>query len=85
MKGTRIYPNAQGDLLFTEPGMYGKDKDGHWLARVPSPDFLMGRLDAHDIIEHEDDTITVSPSILVERHDGKTWHGYLERGVWREV
>lgn len=36
-----------------------------------------------DVVEHEDGTISVSPSI----HDVGTpngWHGYLERGVWRE-
>lgn len=35
----------------------------------------------HRVVEHEDRTITVSPSILYP--DG--WHGFLERGVWREV
>lgn len=36
--------------------------------------------------EHEDGTITVSPSILAhEAADAAEWHGYLERGVWREV
>jgi hypothetical protein len=39
----------------------------------------------HTIVEHEDGTITVSPSILVTGSHGKQWHGYLERGVWREV
>lgn len=37
-----------------------------------------------DLVEHDDGTITVSPSI----HDVGTpngWHGFLERGVWREV
>jgi hypothetical protein len=39
------------------------------------------------VVEHEDGTITVSPSILVSTsRDGKpleVWHGFLERGVWR--
>lgn len=35
----------------------------------------------HSIVEHEDGTITVSPSILVT--GGEEWHGYLERGIWR--
>ena len=34
-------------------------------------------------IEHEDGTITLSPSIL--DRGGSGWHGYLERGIWREV
>ena len=33
--------------------------------------------------EHEDGTITVTPSIVITTHVG-TWHGFLERGVWRE-
>jgi len=44
---------------------------------------------------HEDGTLTLSPSILVHSHDTidretnervtiPEWHGYLERGVWRE-
>lgn len=31
------------------------------------------------IVEHEDGTITVTPSIM----DPGGWHGFLERGVWR--
>lgn len=46
------------------------------------------RLDGWTITEHDDDTITAAPSIdaapmppaVPER-----WHGFLERGVWREV
>ncbi len=43
---------------------------------------------AHDVDEHDDGTITVEPkptnsnSILCPLCG---WHGYLERGVWREV
>jgi hypothetical protein len=34
--------------------------------------------------EHEDGTITVSPSILVSNpQQGELFHGHLERGVWR--
>lgn len=40
------------------------------------------------ITEHEDESITVSPSIDYKEYEGDTivhrWHGYLERGVWRE-
>lgn len=36
----------------------------------------------HSVTEFEDGTITVSPSIVV-RH-GNLWHGWLERGIWRE-
>lgn len=46
-------------------------------------------LHGHKVIEHEDGTISVSPSIRIttSRDRGKTeielWHGFLERGVWR--
>ena len=51
-----------------------------------TPDGRMGWLKNHAVIEHEDGTITVSPSILVSRggREGE-WHGFLERGVWRAV
>lgn len=40
----------------------------------------------HQIVEHEDGTVTVAPSILATTGaHGHDWHGYLERGVWREV
>lgn len=48
----------------------------------------MGSLSAHEVMEHADGTITVSPSILITGEDGNgaiRWHGYLENGVWREV
>lgn len=46
------------------------------------------------ITENADATLTASPSIAIEGHDPAVdapgevhqfWHGYLERGVWREV
>lgn len=44
-----------------------------------------GRLSVHTVVEHEDGTITVSPSILfTEDSQGPGWHGYLEKGIWRE-
>lgn len=88
MQGRRIYPNEEGHLRLAA-GDYGFDpRDGQWWCRVPEQgDFHagMGNLASHEVTEHEDGTITVSPSILVTGHFDKTWHGYLERGVWREV
>jgi hypothetical protein len=90
-------------------GGYGKDTRGTWC--VITPNGRYGSIAKHTVIEHEDGTITVSPSILiypVEPHvyapderarlveaadenyvraweAGKPgWHGWLERGVWRE-
>jgi hypothetical protein len=45
---------------------------------------MLANLSRHDVVEHEDGTITVSPSILVTQGEGRQWHGYLERGIWRE-
>lgn len=47
----------------------------------------LGNLAAHEVTEHEDGTITVSPSIRMQGHqDGQPYeiHGYLEKGVWRD-
>lgn len=79
-----------------QPGDYGR-WEGEWYCRCPYPtpddDYgprMQGRLGQHDVTEHEDGTITVSPSILVQTTWGPDrtpheWHGYLERGTWREV
>lgn len=81
MKGTRKQPNEEGHLLLQE-GEYGKGTDGVWYGRPPGNH--MGSLERHEVTEHEDGTITVAPSILID--DGRSqWHGYLERGVWRAV
>ena len=76
-----------------EPGDYRRTKRGGewvWECRPPGdhPETVQGNLGKHDITEHDDGTITVSPSILIQTTwAGKPheWHGYLERGVWREV
>jgi hypothetical protein len=79
MIGKRIYPNDNGSLVFSEPGSYGKDKDGTWWCRPPHGG--AGMLSDHEVIEHEDGTITVSPSIYLPGW----YHGFLEHGVWRET
>lgn len=77
MIGRRLLSEADG----FKPGDYGLIA-GHWFACTPNG--LLGNLDSHEITEHEDGTITVSPSILVD-NSVVNWHGYLERGIWREV
>lgn len=75
-----------GDL---EPGQYGKvpwaDGSFHWMCRPPWK-HSGGDLSEHRVTEHEDGTITVAPSIRIQCGPGFSWrwHGYLERGVWRE-
>ena len=60
---------------------------GHWYGKAPGGE--LGNLSGHDLTEHEDGTLTVAPSILISTRRGgqdvQLWHGYLERGVWREV
>lgn len=79
MKGTRV---RGSDPM--SPGQYGKHPlDGTWFACAPNG--LLANLHNHQVTEHEDGTITVSPSILVsDGRGGHRWHGYLEQGVWRE-
>jgi hypothetical protein len=64
------------------PGEFAKLPDGTWYAETPNGH--TANLAAHQITEHEDGTITVSPSILVRDSTSERWHGFLERGVWRE-
>lgn len=72
-------------------GDYWKTANG-WMCCTPEGSF--GNLSKHSVYEHEDGTITVSPSILVtttrpngkgEMQEREDWHGYLERGIWRSV
>jgi hypothetical protein len=81
MKGKRIPDGAP--LYSSEPGSYGKDERGEWHAVTPNGH--LGALGNHDVVEHDDGTITVSPSIRVSSDSGELWHGWLERGVWREA
>lgn len=79
MKGKRVYPNEDGSIRFNE-GDYAFWNE-EWWARAPGIR-AAGSLVDHTVIEHEDGTITVEPSIL--SHDGK-YHGYLRRGVWTDA
>ena len=78
-KGTRAHDKAPHEL---EAGEYGKwSADGVFYAVPPGTD-LLANLASHRITEHEDGTITVSPSILLKGGRGESWHGFLKRGVW---
>lgn len=78
MKGQRV-PWPEG--LF-KPGEYAQHADGFWYGETPNGHSC--NLRGHTVVEHEDGTITVSPSILVYQGKKELWHGFLERGVWRE-
>lgn len=83
IQGKRV--ELEGNKLPSGLGEYGKDSQGVWWAKVPVPGFSTAALSDHEVVEHEDGTISVLPSILMEREDGRSWHGYLTGGVWREV
>ena len=81
-----------------EPGDYGEHErfKGLWFMMLPTGNIgciydkkTTGKKEHHSVTEHEDGTITVNPSILhnaegkYHNPTQKTWHGYLERGIWR--
>jgi hypothetical protein len=89
MTGERL---ADGEIAAHpfQPGAYGRvphSDDGgfDWYGCTPNGHLCNFR--AHEVVEHEDDTITVSPSILVYggKDGAEVWHGWLEHGVWRSV
>ena len=78
--------NNHGEPLTTdEPGNLTGTV---WM--ICAPNGAIGTLRKHTVREHEDGTITVAPgdgssnSILITG-SGTSWHGYIERGVWREA
>lgn len=83
MTGRRILGDV--DVISLVAGDYGRTARGNWVGVAPkdSEHWLFCNLERHTVTEHDDGSITVSPSILVSSgHD--SWHGFLERGVWRE-
>lgn len=90
-QGERVADDTAPHLL--KPGEYlkipYKSEEPRWPGKTYwmccTPNGLLGNLLNHNIVENEDKTITVSPSILVKGgNQCPTWHGYLEKGVWRE-
>ena len=80
---------GEKDFLFRisqTPSSYGTVNNRDWFCTTPNG--LFGNISKHTVTEHEDCTITVSPSILVSSGSdplsAPSWHGFLERGVWRE-
>jgi hypothetical protein len=69
-----------------QAGDYGIGEKGEWWAWAPCKGASPAKITLHQVTEHDDGTITASPSILMNfGAHGVTWHGYLERGIWREV
>ena len=77
-----MYPTDKDKVFeMMKPGDYFKLSSGEFI--IQTPNGLVASIRNHKIIEHEDGTITASPSILITG-TGR-WHGFLERGIWREV
>jgi hypothetical protein len=83
MIGTRRDQHGPKGFDVLHPGEYGKLGDGHWYGCTPNGHACGFRL--HQVVEHADGTITVSPSILVSRGDAQLYHGYLTHGVWSDA
>lgn len=78
------YPyEIEGGLL---PGEYAKCREEFnpalWVVRAPNGDIGSLSVRVHQITEHDNGTITVSPSI--QFLTGDRWHGYLKAGVWQQ-
>lgn len=73
---------VQGHADMAESNIcYWKTADQGWLIYFPG--LGVGSLRKHTVEEHEDGTISVTPSILTS--NGMTQrHGYLRIGVWSD-
>jgi hypothetical protein len=77
--GRRLADNA--DIREAEPGDYFfVDWTGRRELWFRDPNGDAGRVTSHTVTEHEDGTVSVSPSIAP--NEATTYHGYLTRGVW---
>jgi hypothetical protein len=83
--GVRRADDTEHHLL--QPGEYCKSsREGGPCFLACTPDGRLADLSRHQVTEHQDGTITVSPSILVSGGgEPGNWHGYLEDGIWRAI
>lgn len=82
MKAKRIelYVNLNPETI-----CYYKNPNGVWM--IFHPKVGLGSLEQHEIEEHDNGTITVSPSIqITTTKNGKevSVHGYLKNGFWTD-
>lgn len=83
-----LYDGPPGGYVFVErtDDEHGDPTEPKRVLWIKDPAGHVGRCGKHQVTEHEDGTVTVSPSILsTTASHGHDWHGFLERGVWREV
>lgn len=81
----RLPDQADGDLPEYDPQAfdYWRTASGTWYLNVPGVG--LANLAKHQVCEHPDQTISVTPSIRVWRSATIERHGYFERGHWRDV
>lgn len=77
MIGRRL-PDGWHSFQDSQAGDYWKTPDGRWEIRDPLGN--AGGIGKHKVEEHEDGTISVTPSIWDPDKGG--YHGFLTRGVW---
>jgi hypothetical protein len=81
LQGSRR-PNGTSPHLLNI-GEYAKWVDGSWYGRCPSGG--LANMANHNVIENDDETISVKPSLLFYKtRIHVEWHGYLTDGVWME-
>ena len=93
-QGRRVYSESGYSFGRMERGDYGMGPDGRWWLMSPWGDRGLIKAEIHSVVEFPDGTITISPSTMFQEQHGEGdppvcfprfgWHGYLERGVWRE-
>jgi hypothetical protein len=93
VQGVRVYPDAHGWLDGSEidkPARYGRatavvGRLAWW--QVTAPDGSVGSVNpsVHQVVEHDDGTITVSPSLNFAARRAGAWHGWLRRGVFESA
>jgi hypothetical protein len=80
-QGTRLNDN----VTKLERGEYSKQSNGTWFLCLPTGIHATINNEIWKITEHENNTITVTPSINTTSHNPEyNWHGYLENGIFRE-
>lgn len=83
-QGKRRYPDKKGKIVLKNGEYFKTQKTGNWILKTPSG--VCATVKKEKITEHQDGTITISPTVyLFIDFDGKTWRGFLTKGVWREV
>lgn len=71
-------PGDYGRINRTLEQVYGAERQLWWQVKAPDGSSCSLNPAIHRVTEHADGTITVYPSIVTH-----SWHGWLERGVWR--